>query len=99
MIKVVVFLIPPNIIWTYFLIENGDFNKIYNDSIVSVFNENQEYDTDFINKNGYIFAYTRYPVDQSNVDKRLLTIFETTRERVNNLQQTVFIPINTNTHR
>jgi ubiquitin C-terminal hydrolase len=76
--------------------KDGDFNKIYNDSIVSVFNENQEYDTDFINKNGYIFAYTRYPVDQSNADKRLLTIFKNTEKKENDLQQNVFRPITPN---
>ena len=50
--------------------KNGDFNKIYNDSNVSQFDENQQYNTDFIKKNGYMFAYTRYPVDQSNVAKK-----------------------------
>ena len=44
--------------------KDGVFATIYNDSNVYMFNENEKYNTEFINNNGYIFTYTRYPVDQ-----------------------------------
>jgi hypothetical protein len=46
--------------------KNGGFNQIYDDSKFSPFNEGQTYNTEFINENGYIFAYTRYPVEENN---------------------------------
>jgi len=51
--------------------KDGVFATIYNDSNVYMFNENEKYNTKFINENGYIFTYTRYPVDQFKVDKFL----------------------------
>jgi len=43
--------------------KKGDFTTIYNDSSTQKFNDT-EYNRNFININGYYFAYTRYPVDQ-----------------------------------
>jgi hypothetical protein len=44
--------------------KDGAFTTIYNDSSVTTFDEKEPYNTDFINQNGYVFTYTRYPVDQ-----------------------------------
>ena len=69
--------------------ENGVFIIKYDNDTVKTFDNEQQ---DFINQNGYIFAYTRYPVDQSNVDKKtqIKIITET------NTNPNVFRPITPN---
>jgi hypothetical protein len=69
--------------------EKGEYTTKYDDNTVSGFNSNE---TDFINKNAKVFAYTRYPVDQSNVDKKtqIKIITET------NTNPNVFRPITPN---
>ena len=46
--------------------KDGVFATIYNDNAVYIFSESQTYNTDFINQNGYVFTYTRYPVAENN---------------------------------
>jgi ubiquitin C-terminal hydrolase len=45
--------------------EKGDFIMKYNDDIVTLFDMQE---TKSINENGYMFAYTRYPVSENNPD-------------------------------
>jgi len=54
--------------------ESGDFIIKYDDDHVTPFDKSHD-EEDIINKNGYIFAYTRYPVKENNQVEPNPTIF------------------------
>jgi len=67
--------------------ENGGFIMKYDDNKVTTFVHEEQA---VIHKNGYIFAYTRYPVNQPNVANKILQINTDLKKN-----QNVFRPINT----
>ena len=50
--------------------ENGDYHYIFNDSQTEPYDTNGQFNETFINKNGYVFLYSRYPVDQYNPENK-----------------------------
>ena len=63
--------------------EKGDYYYIYNDTQSYPYNANGEFHEKFINENGYLFSYSRYPVDQYNPEKTMEEIINLELEQLN----------------